>query len=39
MAQFLATSFEMIPNTTSTHVLNGDELDHVLKNYPQDAKG
>jgi hypothetical protein len=27
-------SFEFDLNTTSTHVLGGDELDHVLKNYP-----
>jgi hypothetical protein len=32
-------NFEFDPNTISIHVLNGDELDHVLKNYSQDAKG
>ncbi len=29
----------MDPNITSTHVSGGDELDHVLKNYPQDVEG
>ncbi len=33
------TSFEFDPNTILTHVSSGDELDHVLKNYSQDAKG
>jgi hypothetical protein len=33
------TSFEFNPNTISTHVLNENELDCVLKNYSQDAKG
>jgi hypothetical protein len=27
------------PNTTSTHVLGKDELDHVSKNYLQDVEG
>jgi hypothetical protein len=31
--------FEFDPNTTSPHVLGGNEFDHVLKNYLHDAKG
>jgi hypothetical protein len=31
-------SIEFDSNTTSTHVSGGNELDHILKNYPQDAK-
>jgi hypothetical protein len=33
------TSFEFDSSTISTHVSSRDELDHVLKNYSQDAKG
>ncbi len=33
------TCFEFDLNTTSSHVWSEDELDHVLKNYPQDVEG
>jgi hypothetical protein len=33
------TSFEFDPNITSTLILCANEFDHVLKNYPQVAKG
>jgi hypothetical protein len=36
---FIPTGFELDPKTTLIHVLGGNDLDHVSKNYPQDVEG